>query len=119
MQRRALLLEPFNEMREVLVTLLRGERFAVDVVDDWTDVAISDRGAYDVIVADVPFDESVRAVERRMVAREPSIAPRLVLMTTESDMATPFDADSRAAEVLHKPFERSHFLTAVRRAAAS
>jgi DNA-binding NtrC family response regulator len=118
MQRRALLLEPFNEMREVLVTLLRGERFTVDLANDWTEVAVDDRGSYDVIVADVPFDESVRSVERRMVARAPSIAPHLVLMTTESDMATPFDADSRAAEVLHKPFDRSHFLTAVRRAAA-
>lgn len=108
MEPRVLVVERFGEMRDIIVAILQREHFVVDVADDF--VSSGDAGSYAVVVADVPFDETAASVERRIVARHPALATRLVLITANDE-----DAPIVNAELLQKPFERRGLVTAVQR----
>jgi DNA-binding response OmpR family regulator len=113
MEHRALVVERFAEMREVISLLLTREHYRVDTVSEWSDVPEVDRRRYDVIVADVPFDETARSVERRIAGRDTVVASRLLLMSANND------TEAAESEILHKPFDRAHFVDAVRRVTAA
>ena len=111
MEARALVIERFSEMRDVIVAILRREHFIVDVADDFS--ASADAGSYDVVVADVPFDETAASVERRILQKHPALASRIVLMSANGE-----EASLVHAQLLEKPFERSGLVDAVHRLSA-
>ena len=109
MRPHALVVEAFPPMRDALVALLRSQEFDVDVAGSCGEVRI-EHPEYSVVVVDVPFDETAAEIELQLAGSLPSITNRVVLITADADVG------AARFEVLTKPFERTSFLDAVRRA---
>ena len=107
MEKRALVVEPSRDLRELISEILHAQQFDVDAVADASRIRDADR--YAVVIADVPFGEVAARYADKLHTKH------LVLMS-----ACPEDLDEVRSEIpsLVKPFDRRSLVAAVKRVSA-
>lgn len=115
LSKRALVVDPSQDMRELIRSVLLSQHFVVDAVADPAEVASAEAREYAVVIADVPFGEATTRFADRLHAEFSSVGAGVVLMTADRDDAPALPADS---ELLLKPFDRSSLVAAVKHATA-
>jgi len=107
LEKRALVVEPSRDLRELICEILNAQHYRVDSVADASTIANADK--YAVVIADVPFGETPMHYAHRLRVRE-----HLVLMS-----ACPEELEETSEfSSLAKPFDRITLVDTIARASA-
>src|SRR5947209_1465065 len=109
LNKRALVVEPSRDLRELICEILHAQHFDVDGVADASNIVPSKK-PYAVVIADLPSGEMASHFAEALGARLPSLKKHLVLM---SGWVEHFDEPRGEVPLLVKPFDRQSLLASI------